>query len=415
MLTEKQNIFNILFEAIPEGAIIVDKEQYIVAANFSTEKMFGFEKGELSNESLKILIPPRYLTTYNKHFNYFIKTSSLNLSKRVINLYGFKKNKKEFPIELSFNSFSFYDSIYLLALIIDVTTRKESEEKIEKLNAELENKIIQKTAELNNTINQLKKVNFKYKKEINKRIEIENKMKTALENEKVLNNLKTKFLSMVSHEFKTPLSGILTSTILLEKYQLTSQQSKREKHLKTITNKVYYLDNILNDFLSIERIDSSNINYKLTTFNLSKVINEVVYNANMLLKTGQKINIPQDSDDYMIYQDEKILEIILSNLIHNAIKYSPENSNIDVEIEQDAENIQFKIIDKGIGIPHNDQQFIFNRYFRAENVLNTQGTGIGLNIVKSHVENLGGSISFNSTENSGSTFIVKLPKITIQK
>jgi len=415
MLTKKQNIINILFEAFPEGVIVVDEKQRIVAANFSAEKMFGYEKGELTNQSLSILIPSRYLTTHKKHFSYFIKRNNINYRRRGIYLYGLKKDNKEFPIEFSLNSFNFYDKTYIMSLIIDITIRKETEGKIDVLNTQLENKIAKKTTELNNTISQLKRLNYNYKKELKRRLEAETDMKIALKNEIELNELKTKFLSMVSHEFKTPLSGILTSTILLEKYKLASQQNKREKHLKIITNKVHYLNNILNDFLSIERIDSSNIHYKFTSFTLSKVINEVVYNANMLLKSGQKINIPQDSDDYMLYQDEKILEIILSNLLHNAIKYSPENSIIDIEIEQDAKIVQFKITDKGIGIPINDQKFIFNRYFRAENVLITQGTGIGLNIVKSHVENLGGTISFTSIENSGSIFIIKLPKKTIKK
>jgi signal transduction histidine kinase len=103
------------------------------------------------------------------------------------------------------------------------------------------------------------------------------------------------------------------------------------------------------------------------------------------------------------------LELALSNLINNAVKYSPQNSSIDIEVETKNKNLEFKIIDQGIGIPLKDQKFIFNRYFRAENALNNQGTGIGLNIVKSHLENLGGSIQFLSKENVGSTFTFELP------
>jgi len=137
----------------------------------------------------------------------------------------------------------------------------------------------------------------------------------------------------------------------------------------------------------------------------------VVYNANMILKSGQHINISQNSDDYVIRQDEKILELTLNNIIYNAIKYSPENTDIDLKITKKGKNLIFKISDKGVGIPENDQKFIFNRYFRAENVLNIKGTGIGLNIVKAHLENLGGTISFESLENKGSVFYVELPII----
>ena len=296
-----------------------------------------------------------------------------------------------------------------MAIVIDITMRKEAEEKIENLNKELEEKIKKRTVALNNTIAKLKEVNQNYKLEIQHKQETENKMKDALKKEKELNELKTKFLSLVSHEFKTPLSGILTSVMLLEKYRLTEQQEKRDKHLKTITTKVHYLNNILNDFLSMERLESGKINYKFTTFNLSKILNEVVYNANMLLKSGQRINMPANIDEYVLYQDEKILELSLSNLIHNAIKYSPENTDIDIKIKQKDNRILFAIKDQGMGIPSEDQKFIFNRYFRAANALTNQGTGIGLNIVKGHLENLGGTISFKSEVNKGTTFRMELP------
>src|SRR5690606_28946007 len=109
-------------------------------------------------------------------------------------------------------------------------------------------------------------------------------------------------------EFKTPLSGILTSAMLLGKYKLTEQQEKRDKHIKTISDKVHYLNNILNDFLSIEKLETGKINYKFSTFKVSKVVNEVVYNANMLLKEGQEIKYPENIDDYSLFQDEKCLE-----------------------------------------------------------------------------------------------------------
>ena len=409
MFGQDQHIFNILFEAVSEGIIVVDKKQHIVAANSSAEKMFGYKEGELSSQSLDILIPSKYRHNHGDHFTSFMENSSSRNIGKGRDLYGVKKNKNEFPLEIGLNPFTIYSKTYVMAIIIDIATRKKAEKEIERLNSELEKKITERTSELNTTIEQLKRLNLNFQKEIKRRLEAENKIKVALKKEKELNELKTKFLSMVSHEFKTPLSGILTSAILLEKYKLSNQQDKRDKHLKTITNKVHYLNNILNDFLSIERLESGKVNYLFTSFNLSKVINEVVYNANMLLKSGQRINIPQNVDEYILHQDEKILELSLSNIIYNAIKYSSENTAIDLEITQNKKNIVIKIIDQGRGIPENDQKFIFNRYFRAENALNDQGTGIGLNIVKGHLENLGGSISFTSKENKGSIFSIELP------
>jgi hypothetical protein len=165
----------------------------------------------------------------------------------------------------------------------------------------------------------------------------------------------------------------------------------------------------VNDFLSIEKLETGQVNYKFTTFRLSKVVNEIVYNANMLLKEGQQIIYPEHIDDIFLTQDEKTIELALSNLVHNAIKYSSENTDVTISITQDDAVTTFKISDSGIGIPAKDLKNIFNRYFRAENVLTTQGTGIGLNIAKTHIEYLGGTIRCKSEENVGSTFIMTIP------
>ena len=296
-----------------------------------------------------------------------------------------------------------------MALIVDISVRKQQEQEKQKLNVKLEKEVDRRTKDLKKAISKLEKLNIKLDKENKKRKKAEAETKIALEKEMELNELKTKFLSLVSHEFKTPLSAILTSSLLLRKYKLTDQQPKRDKHIQTISDEVHYLDAILNDFLSLEKLDKGKVKYNFNTFNLSKVVNEVVYNANMLLKDGQQINYPENINGLSMYQDEKIVEIALSNLVNNAIKYSFENTLIDIEISQNDKLTVFKVKDNGIGIPLKDQKNIFNRYFRAENVLLTQGTGIGLNIVKDHLDNLDGKIYFESNENEGSTFTIELP------
>lgn len=408
MLNNEQDIFNVLFEAVSEGVIVVDDKQKIVSVNSSVEKMFGYNKGELINQQLQVLIPKNYHAGHGAHFKGFMKNKEKRQMGNGRDLYGAKKDETIFPLEAGLNPFEIYGKTFVMALVIDISVRKRQEEAIQNLNLELEQKVIERTKELSKTVKELKVVNLELDDENKKRIEAQNQTKDALKKEKELNELKTKFLSLVSHEFKTPLSGILTSTMLLGKYKLTEQQEKREKHLKTITKKVHYLNNILNDFLSVEKLETGQINYNYQTFKLSKVVDEVIYNANMHLKGGQKIIYPEDIDDISLTQDEKIIELSLSNLVNNAIKYSPEKTVIKIKIQQDKKYTTFKIIDNGIGIPKADQKNIFNRYFRAENALLTQGTGIGLNIIKSHLQNLGGTVSFKSEENIGSTFIMKI-------
>ena len=403
------NIFEKLFNNIPEGLLIVNDNQQIVLLNSSIETLFGYKKDELISQPFNTLIPEKFHSVTSKYFETYIKSSNSDNLLSFFNSLVINKYNKTFIVEIKLSTFKIDGKSNIIALISEISSRKKSEKRTTMLNAQLEGIVKQRTKQLSNTINTLKELNKNYELEIKKRIEGELKIKASLKKEKELNELKTKFLSMVSHEFKTPLSGILTSTMLLKKYNLSEQQEKRDKHINTIANKVHYLNNIINDFLSIERINTNNVVYKFSTFNLSKIVNEVVYNANMLLKRGQKINIPRNTDEFILYQDEMFLELALSNLINNAVKYSSENSTIDIAIKTKNKNIEFKISDDGIGIPKKDQKFIFNRYFRAENALNSQGTGIGLNIVKSHLENLGGSIQFTSIENQGSTFTFDLP------
>ncbi len=402
VFSKDNNIFNLLTEAISEGIIVVNEMQEIVATNGSSNDIFGYQEEELLGQRLDVLIPQRYHHNHKGHVENFAKHSEKRKMARGRDLYGIRKDGKEFPLEVGLNPFVIYGTRYIMALVIDITERKEKEHQIKELNVQLEKKIEKRTEELRQTIEELQE-------EVKLRMEAEARIKESLKKEQDLNELKTKFLSLVSHEFKTPLSGILTSATLIGKYKKEEQQEKRDKHLYTIKNKVKYLDNILNDFLSIERLETGKVTYKYSTFPLSKVVNEVVYDANMLLKDGQRINYPNDIDEYTLEFDEKILELVLSNLINNAIKYSGENTVIDMQVAFENDWLTFHIIDQGMGIPKKEQDFIFKRYFRAENALLDQGTGIGLNIVKSHLENLGGTITFTSTENIGSTFIVKIP------
>lgn len=371
---KNSNIFNLLSEGVSEGIIVVNEKQLIVANNSSTEEMFGYEKDELTGKPMQLLIPSKYHNVHKGHFKDFMERSQKRTMGQGRELYGIRKNGKEFPLEVGLNPFNLYGGTYVMALIVDITERRNYTDRLER--------------------------------EVKERTE---QLQEALSKERELNELKTRFLSLVSHEFKTPLSSILTSTTLLSKYTQAEQQEKRDKHIDTIRNKVKYLDTILNDFLSVERLETGKVNYRFTTFPLSKLVNQVIYDANMLLKTGQQIRYPEEIDAYVITLDEKILELILSNLIHNAIKYSPEDTTIDIQIHQEGPNLVMKIIDQGMGIPEADQKFIFNRYFRAKNALLSQGTGIGLNIVKQHIENLGGCITFSSQENKGSTFTVEIP------
>jgi PAS domain S-box-containing protein len=402
MFKKEKDVFNISFGDVSVGIVILDTQQHIIETNESIVRMFGYKTKELHQLHLQVLFSGDYKIQLENQLKGFLNQGLQKKKERNLTIYGVHKSKSMFPVEVSLNIFKLCDKEYIMALVTDISARKEQEVKLSNLNAEFEQKILLRTKELNETISQLEHENML-------RVDAEKDTNIAFRKERELNKLKTNFLSLVSHEFKTPLSGILTSTILLRKYNLAEQQEKRDKHIQTITDKVQYLNNILNDFLSLEKLETGNVNYNLSTFELGKVMKEVVSNANILLKKGQTINYPDHIDEISLLQDEKIIELTLSNLIHNAIKYSSENSVIAIKVSQDLDITTLEIIDDGIGIPKIDQKNIFNRYFRAENALLTEGTGIGLNISKTHIENLGGSINFESEENKGTTFTISIP------
>ena len=245
---------------------------------------------------------------------------------------------------------------------------------------------------------------------ITERKRAEEEIKNALEKEKQLNELKSRFVNMASHEFRTPLSSILSSVTLIEKYPAEAQQEKRLKHVDRIKGAVKNMNEILNDFLSLGKLEEGKIQCKPDWVELNFIIDDVLETMNGMLKQGQRININLPELSENIFTDKNLLRNILVNLLSNAIKYSPEESVIDLKILIIKSEMIIEVTDQGIGIPKEDQVHLFERFFRANNSTNIQGTGLGLNIIKRYLELLGGTITFKSEINKGSSFFIQLPK-----
>lgn len=227
----------------------------------------------------------------------------------------------------------------------------------------------------------------------------------SLEKERKLNELKTNFVSMASHEFRTPLSSILSSAALVERYVESEHQKNRLKHIDKIRSNVKNLTNILNDFLSIEKIESGLINYNPQSIDLKEFLNEVIEDLDLSYSVGQRIKIENNLKKDAIHSDKFLLQNVLINLLSNAVKYSSDDVLLKIE---DNDGIQISVEDKGIGISEKDQKELFHRFYRASNVGQIQGVGLGLIIVKRYLEVMNASLSFKSELNKGSTFKVKL-------
>lgn len=231
----------------------------------------------------------------------------------------------------------------------------------------------------------------------------EEEMIQSLKKEKELNEMKSKFVSIASHEFRTPLSTILTSVSLIGKYESDSDIEKRIKHIERIKTSVKNLTEILNDFLSVEKLEAGKVVINWSEFNFHTFGEELTEEMNTLCKPGQKI-IFSHTGENMIVSDRQHLRHICMNLLNNAIKYSNEGSVITFSSNKDENGFTIQVTDQGIGIPIEDQANLFDRFFRAGNVTAIQGTGLGLNIVRRYVELLHGNITFDSKEKIGTTF-----------
>jgi PAS domain S-box-containing protein len=246
-----------------------------------------------------------------------------------------------------------------------------------------------------------------------KKIEID--MQLALKKEQELNELKSRFISMASHEFRTPLSVILTSAILIDKQNAIGSYLENKKYLNKITNSVNNLELILNDFLSLSKLDEGKIIATQNYFDLIQFSKSLTEEIEVNLKNGQTISITHRDIKIPVNLDSKLLRHILLNLLSNATKYSPENADINLKIINNHEKVYLKIIDQGIGIPEEEQKNLFQRFFRAKNAVNIEGTGIGLNIVKHYLGLMQGTINFESKLNNGSTFTIELPKNNVTR
>jgi len=410
-----QAMWSILDTAI-DGIIIINSRGRIQIANKAVEKMFGHTLPEMTGENVSMLMSTHDQVRHDQYLNNYLTTKEpkiIGIGREVVAKH---KDGTKFPIRLAISEVILNGEMYFTGILHDLTAQKHAEQQLLNFTQELETKVQLRTEELGDVINQLLKVNKQYQTEIKERIEIENQLKrkeeelkTLLDKEKEINQMKSRFVSMASHEFRTPLSTVLSSAALIEKYTQTDQQDKREKHVNKIKNSVNNLTNILNDFLSLGKLEEGTVNPVPEEIDIEVFCQELVEELSVILKPGQIIRINTDPQVKSITSDPRFLYNSLVNILSNAIKYSNEHQEIWLKTRKSEGEFLFEVIDQGMGIPEKEQVHLFNRFFRAQNATNIQGTGLGLHIVKRYMELLGGGVSYSSELNVGSTFRLHLP------
>ena len=257
----------------------------------------------------------------------------------------------------------------------------------ERRNAELEQKVADRTSALTSTLGELGK---------------------ALAAEKKLGELKSLFVALASHEFRSPLTVVLSSAALLEQYPASEQQPQRQVHVERIRQSVRHLNDILEEFLSVARIEEGRVRAYPERIGVAALLADIVADVQGLLKTGQTI-VREVSCPETVWLDPSLLRKIVVNLLSNALKYSGENSVVSLRVDCRDNLLAIKVKDQGIGISAADQTHLFERFFRARDVAYVPGTGLGLYIIANYAEMMGGTIDLQSTLAVGTTVTLRIP------
>ena len=401
-----------LFEYATEGIILTDHNGEIVLVNPAALKLFNYEKEDLVKKPIETLIPGRFHSAHIRYRHDFNAVPANRTMGHGRNLFARTRDGREFPVEVSLSYYRQNNEFYVIAFVVDITERKNAEQKmmnqklqleqkaadVRKLNAELETKVEQRTLILQEALKELEKS--------------QREVSEALNKEKELNEIKSRFVSMASHEFRTPLSTVLSSAALISKYTKEDEQDKRGRHIKRIKDSVKHLNDLLDDFLSLGKLEENRIKAETSAFDVKEFSEEVIDEMKTFLKEQQTISSCYAGGKEFV-TDKRLLRNILINLLGNAIKFSGEGSVISLEIREADARLKLSVKDEGVGVSEEDQQHLFASFFRGKNVVNIEGTGLGLHIVKRYVNLLNGSIKLESKLNAGTTVSVELPLLPV--
>ncbi|AHJ95339.1 sensor histidine kinase [Hymenobacter swuensis] len=400
-LAQSVGRFEAVFAHATIGIVVCNRQGDIVLANEQAHHQFGYSAEALMSQGIEALVPEavaHHHANLRASFNAHPQVRSMGVNR---DLTARRRDGSVFPVEVSLSHFKLEEELFVVAYIIDITFKQDAErelitqrQRVERLNTELEQKVADRTHALETTLAQL---------ELRSQ-----ELSQALAAEQELGELKSRFVSMASHEFRTPLTGVLTSAALIEKYVTTEQQDKRQRHLERIRTSVKHLTDILEEFLSVGRIEEGRVQAHPTRVELPTLLRETMADVQGLRKPGQRIE-PELVVPATLWLDASLLRKVLVNLLSNALKYSGEDTTVTVRASEAAGWLTLSVQDQGIGISAEDQEHLFERFFRARNATNLPGTGLGLYIVARYLDLLGGTINMQSTLNVGTTVTLTIP------
>lgn len=387
---ERAKLLNAIIENAIDGIITIDDKGIIENINPAALALFGFAKEELIDKNVSVLMPEPDKGNHDTYLANYNSTGKRNIIGIGREVYGQRKDGSTFPFRLGVSEVKFSDRKIFTGFIHDLSRQKDDEIRIKSYTEELEVRIKERTQDLVKLINELESA--------------KEHVSALFEKEKELNQLKTRFVSMASHEFRTPLSSIQLSASLIDKYTSKQDVSNVQKHTYKIKNSINNLTTILNDFLSLEKLEAGRVEANLSEFDIIAFAEEIAEEMQLVSKQNQLIVYEHKGTTAQIILDQNLLKNCIINLISNAIKYSGENTMIQFNSTINDRELIVEVKDNGIGIPELEQSNLFEPFFRAHNTGDIPGTGLGLNIVKRYVGLMNGTVSCQSAQNVGTTF-----------
>ena len=389
---EKQALLKAIVENAIDGIITIDDLGRIESVNPSGCKLFGYELHEVKGKNISVLMPEPYKSQHDNYLHRYKKTHEAHIIGIGREVQGKKKSGEIFPFRLAVSEVQYEGRKIYAGFIHDLTLQKSAEEQLFVYTNKLELLVEDRTVELHSLIKQMQQA----KEEVS----------LSLEKERELNQLKSRFVSMASHEFRTPLSSIQLSASLIDKYSQEYNNLNIKKHINKIKTGIGNLTTILNDFLSLERLEKGIVNITFQEIDLVKFAEEITEEMQLVAKQNQNIIYQHTGIKSLVNTDANLLKNCIINLVANAIKYSGEDTFIEFNTEITKDKFELTVKDNGIGIPLIEQKHLFEAFFRAHNTGNIPGTGLGLNIVDRYIKLMKGRIAFKSQENKGTTFVI---------
>lgn len=381
-------VCQLLFQTASEGLVVVDAKGSILLHNPRLNEMFGYGPNELGGERIEVLLPDAVRGRHEQHRAAYDRAPAPRSMGRGMDLSGKRKDGSVFPVEVSLNHMALDGQRFVMGLVTDISMRRVAELDLQRSKQELEDRVEQRTAELK---------------------EAEQSVRIALEKERELHALKSRFVAMASHEFRTPLSTIMSSVDLISRYTDDAGDEKVSKHITRIRGKVREMTAMLNDFLSLERIEQGQVECNVVNFDIVHLAIELIEELRNMARSGQAIDYDHEGGERNVTLDHQMLSNVITNLVTNAMKYSPEGTRVVLRTRIVEGQLTITVQDEGIGIPMEDQQHLFERFFRGTNATTIQGTGLGLNIVRRYLDLMNGTIRFESAPGN-TVFTVELPQ-----